>query len=347
MLISQIRIDATQIRESMSTETVDAYAELMKEGVSFPPIIVFEDDTGRYWLADGFHRLEARKKTVPGLIHIDVDLRKGSKLEAILYSRRINGAHGLPLTRAAKKHAIVMVLKECPDADQKWIAEKAGCTQGYVSQIARELRGEAPYKSKIGSTNISSNTGTTNSVPAKVSDAQELPPVPLVQITPVHAFDSPPAPGAVATVVEVPLAAPETPAPIQAVDTSSPSETETDESVDMDEIKLYLRAKYKKCSETQKDEFLQMMISIVDSLKNRETALRMARLQAAEGEAKEASSDEAVAAGIEYQRMMAGMHAKEERRRKDDDQVMAVELQRQATKATAHDRMLADLGEVS
>ena len=59
--ISQIVAHADiQPRVQIHQETVNEYAEEMRQGAKFPPVVVFRSD-GRdsYWLADGFHRFAA------------------------------------------------------------------------------------------------------------------------------------------------------------------------------------------------------------------------------------------------------------------------------------------------
>ena len=49
-----------QPRLEIHQETFNEYAEEMRQGAKFPPIVVFrDDDRDSYWLADGFHRFAA------------------------------------------------------------------------------------------------------------------------------------------------------------------------------------------------------------------------------------------------------------------------------------------------
>ena len=65
MRLEEIRIDGgTQARAKMNTATVEEYATALKEGVIFPPVVVFYDGTD-YWLADGFNRYYANKGKCP------------------------------------------------------------------------------------------------------------------------------------------------------------------------------------------------------------------------------------------------------------------------------------------
>jgi hypothetical protein len=60
--VNLIRTDGgTQARVSLSQRVVAEYALAMQQGHSFPPVVVFYDGTS-YWLADGFHRLNASLK---------------------------------------------------------------------------------------------------------------------------------------------------------------------------------------------------------------------------------------------------------------------------------------------
>ena len=57
--IDGIRRDGgTQPRSKLHRETTELYTERMREGDEFPPVTVFFDGH-EYWLADGFHRVEA------------------------------------------------------------------------------------------------------------------------------------------------------------------------------------------------------------------------------------------------------------------------------------------------
>ena len=62
-------------------------------------MVVFCDGTD-YWLADGFHRLEAHRQV--GFRDIEVDLKLGTKRGAILYAVGANASHGLRRTPADK-----------------------------------------------------------------------------------------------------------------------------------------------------------------------------------------------------------------------------------------------------
>ena len=52
------RAEALQPRSELSEDIVKEYAADMKRGDKFPPVVAFRSKDG-YWLADGFHRVEA------------------------------------------------------------------------------------------------------------------------------------------------------------------------------------------------------------------------------------------------------------------------------------------------
>ncbi len=52
--IDEVVVDAgTQVREEISEQVVEDYAESLGERAAFPPVVAFSDGL-RCWLADGF-----------------------------------------------------------------------------------------------------------------------------------------------------------------------------------------------------------------------------------------------------------------------------------------------------
>ena len=86
--LEQIRTDGgTQPRAQMDWTVVAEYAADMGNGATFPPVVVFYDGS-KYWLADGFHRVEAAKSL--GLVEIAADVRQGTLEDAKWYSYSAN-----------------------------------------------------------------------------------------------------------------------------------------------------------------------------------------------------------------------------------------------------------------
>lgn len=137
--LEKIRIDAgTQSRAAIKEETIAQYAEDMKNGDSFPPIVVFHDGVD-YVLADGFHRyFAARKCGAPG---INCDIRTGTARDAKLFSVGVNSDHGLPRTPADKRKSVMTML-----LDEEWrgwsdreIARQCKVSHTLVANIRKEI----------------------------------------------------------------------------------------------------------------------------------------------------------------------------------------------------------------
>ena len=142
--LSKINIGGgTQPREDIDEEIVSEYAECMKEGDKFPPVVLFNDGA-KYWLADGFHRYHASKKI--GYLEIEADVKQGTKRDAILYSVSANSKHGLRRSNADKRKAVLTLLND--EEWSKWsdneISKKCEVSQPTVSKYRKEI--ESSYK---------------------------------------------------------------------------------------------------------------------------------------------------------------------------------------------------------
>ena len=136
--IIRLRRDGgTQIRQGVSQETINDYAEKMRAGVVFPPVIAFYDGTA-YWLADGFQRSSARLES--GFPTIDVDVRPGTQRDAVLFACGANAEHGLRRTNEDKRRAVETLLAD-PEWSRKnatWIADKCKVSGQWVGRIIKE-----------------------------------------------------------------------------------------------------------------------------------------------------------------------------------------------------------------
>ena len=138
--LSSIKDGGAQMRVEMRPEAISDYANDMLNGAVFPPIIVFYDGCD-YWLADGFHRVEAVRKI--GRETILAEIKEGSARDAILHGAGSNAVHGLRRTQADKRRAVERLLKDAEWArwsDRK-IAEVARVDHKTVGAIRRELTG--------------------------------------------------------------------------------------------------------------------------------------------------------------------------------------------------------------
>ena len=104
LLCERLVIDGgTQVRRVLSETLIQEYVDVLRRGGQFPPLdVYFDGDT--YWLADGFHRLEAAKRA--GYIALAATIHPGGMREALLHSLGAN---------ADRRHAVQLML-----ADAEW-----------------------------------------------------------------------------------------------------------------------------------------------------------------------------------------------------------------------------------
>jgi len=134
-----------QARVAMNDETIEEYAEAMRNGDKFPPVVVFSDDGASYWLSDGFHRYHAAKQ-IANKWNLQAEIRAGGKREAILFAVGANASHGLRRSREDKRNPVLKLLK-----DKEWsqwsdreIARQCRVDHKTVARIRGELSGEFP-----------------------------------------------------------------------------------------------------------------------------------------------------------------------------------------------------------
>jgi hypothetical protein len=153
--LKTIRIDGgTQSRAGLHDETVADYADALRAGTTFPPVVIFYDGNTR-WLADGFHRYAAA--AAAGMKAILAEIRQGSRRDAILHSVGANETHGLRRTNEDKRRAVQTLLD-----DQEWskwsdreIARQCQVSQPFVSKlrpITDNVGSERTYTTKHGTT---------------------------------------------------------------------------------------------------------------------------------------------------------------------------------------------------
>ena len=94
------------------SDTLARYTEVIQGGVELPPVTVFHDGQ-THWLADGRHRLAARKSL--GYADIQVEVQPGTERDAQLHAFKANLRHGLVSTTGDRKTVAEHLLK-----DDKW-----------------------------------------------------------------------------------------------------------------------------------------------------------------------------------------------------------------------------------
>ena len=139
--IAAIVVDPTvqQRVAGISQSVVQDYAEAMRNGVLFPPIDVFGEGDGPFYLGDGFHRFEADLLVHPDAEHIECRVHPGNRDDAVLCACGANAQHGLPRSRADKLKAVTTLL-----FSEKWsgwsdreIARQCAVSHTYVAEARR------------------------------------------------------------------------------------------------------------------------------------------------------------------------------------------------------------------
>jgi hypothetical protein len=150
--IAHIRRDGgTQPRATINQLTVAEYAEDMTKGDRFPPVLVFYDGTD-YWLTDGFHRVLAAESL--GASTIAVDIRQGTRRDAILYSVGANVRHGLRRTNTDKRRVVMMLLEdgEWSQYSNNHIAKLCCVSLDLVNRSRRSLNDSLSERERIYAT---------------------------------------------------------------------------------------------------------------------------------------------------------------------------------------------------
>jgi len=138
-----------QSRTEISEETVADYAEALKDGSEFPPVLVYFDGIN-YYLTDGYHRAHAHKRA--GKASIMCEVVNGTIRDAILHSTGVNAKHGMRRTYADKRKSVMTLLDdfEWSDWSNSEIARRCGVSPTFVAGL-RDSGGPAKIKYKTAS----------------------------------------------------------------------------------------------------------------------------------------------------------------------------------------------------
>lgn len=160
LAINKIRTDGgTQPRKGLDADTVEQYTQAVKAKVKFPPVIVYHDGAV-YWLADGFHRLQAHRNAQKRVILADV--RQGNLREAILHSAGANATHGLRRSNDDKQRAVMCLLDdpEWAEWSDRAIAKRCNVSHTFVSKLRPDSGNVATMNRKF----IHHKTGETSTM---------------------------------------------------------------------------------------------------------------------------------------------------------------------------------------
>ncbi len=160
-----------QQRVEINNSVVDDYANAYSEGTELPPITVWREEgsgeqgvgssdnnqlfdshnseltttarcplpTPRYYLVDGFHRVEAAKQA--GITELPFIEKSGTYREALLFSLTVNATHGLRRSNADKRKAVMTLLEdsEWSQWSDRVIAKQCGVSNRFVSNLRQKF----------------------------------------------------------------------------------------------------------------------------------------------------------------------------------------------------------------
>jgi uncharacterized ParB-like nuclease family protein len=130
--VEKIETEGLQIRTKVDSDAVVEYADAMAAGKKFPPLLTVFDGRA-YYLADGFHRLQAAQRL--RVAKIACEVRDGSRADARLAACGANQEHGLRRTNEDKRRAVRVVLELQPEWSNRMVAEHVGVSHPFVAEV--------------------------------------------------------------------------------------------------------------------------------------------------------------------------------------------------------------------
>lgn len=120
-------------------ESPEHVRNLSEVATRLPPILVHR---ATMQVIDGVHRL--RVATMRGDRYVDARFFGGSEADAFVVAVRLNGAHGLMLSRGDRKSAAARILRTHPQWSDRAVAAVVGLSDKTVAAIRRRSAAEIP-----------------------------------------------------------------------------------------------------------------------------------------------------------------------------------------------------------
>lgn len=147
MKLSELKVhinDAIALRNPDKAKIAE-YAERMKVGVQFPPIIIgYWPKTAKYGesgIVDGLHRLAAAEEA--GLTDVPVESKKFPSLEsALTFMYTANMSHGLPVDEKNRNKRIILLKQIDAKLTLEQLAKEFGLSTASVDRILKGKQGE-------------------------------------------------------------------------------------------------------------------------------------------------------------------------------------------------------------
>jgi hypothetical protein len=165
-----------QSRAEINEQTIEDYAESLKQGDEFPPVLTYFDGIS-YYLTDGYHRYHAHKKA--GKAGIICEVVNGTFTDAVLRATSVNSKHGMRRTYADKRKAVMTLLDdfEWSQWSNSEIARHCGVSHTFVASLSDSgSSDEVKYKTATGKVMTKAKaSGTPKEPKAKEPELKEAP----------------------------------------------------------------------------------------------------------------------------------------------------------------------------
>ena len=149
LALYKIRIDGnTQARIKLNQDVVNEYAEHLKDGDKFPPMVVYHDGAD-HWLADGFHRYFAYKLNKETMVEVEVIAGTVEDAQEYSFSANQGSKRGLSNSPEDNRNIITRMLQS-----PRWslwsdvvIAKHIGVSLSTVKRVKSSL--ELPVQETV------------------------------------------------------------------------------------------------------------------------------------------------------------------------------------------------------
>lgn len=140
VLLKDIEIlpDLHQTRAKTDMRVVNVYSRAIADGSVFPPVVVFRATDERMILADGFHRVEARRRL--GLKNVRAVIRDGTPEDAVLFGieANFNPDNIREVTKDDRQHAVATMIRNA--TFRTWSDSEIASRCGVAGQTVRLIR---------------------------------------------------------------------------------------------------------------------------------------------------------------------------------------------------------------
>lgn len=186
---SIIRDPAYRARLHSDPAVVAEYARLCAAGVALPPVTLMDVGLSKRRLINGWMSVEAHEAngatTVPAIV------LSGTMEDAITAIVTANQTHGLRLTSADKRNAVLLVLQHFPNYSNGKIGDLCGVSSQTVANVRSKLS-DASADGRVGKDGKSYKRSTADDKaaallaerPAATADPGEMIDCPVVEIEP-------------------------------------------------------------------------------------------------------------------------------------------------------------------